>query len=545
MPRLRLRTILLLINLVVLALPLGGIFWARIYESALIRQTESELVAQAAFIAAAYREAFERLLAQRDAKGRPALALPADYGLPITVQPLPGAGPWQPRPAQLDLAIDPIHPKAPEPLAPATTPDAIAEAIGHGLNAILRDVQLVTLAGIRVVNTRGSIVASTGGDLGLSLAAYEEVQRALSGEFVSLMRDRASERPPPPLGSISRGTRIRVHVAVPIIRNGRVLGATLLVRTPANIKQAIYGKRYPLLYGALGLLAVVLTLSLLSSRTISRPVQRLMAQARRAARGEQGAVTPLAHPGTREIAELSATVAAMAQTLEQRASYIRDFAAHVSHEFKTPLTAIQGSVELLRDHAESMSPDERSRFLGILWSDAQRLENLVRRLLELARADVMRVGEESTELAPVLNAIAARYRELGLQVDIIGLQMPVRVAMASETLESVIGNLLDNTRQHAGTAARVTLSWSVDLYEAPPMVSIEVADNGAGISGANAARIFEPFFTTARKQGNTGLGLAILRSLVTAHRGDIRLLPTGAGTLFQIRLPMKPYEQRS
>ena len=95
---------------------------------------------------------------------------------------------------------------------------------------------------------------------------------------------------------------------------------------------------------------------------------------------------PLRHPVTHDIAELSEAVATMAQTLEQRADYIRNFAAHVSPEFKTPLSAIQGSVELLRDHADSMPPGQRKRFIDIPSNDALRLERLVRRLLELARA---------------------------------------------------------------------------------------------------------------------------------------------------------------
>lgn len=534
MIRPRLRSILILINLVILILPLGGIGVLRIYESALVRQTESELIAQGVIIAAAYRASFNRLAGKADVLG---------YGVPRTApdHPLKPGEPWRPRQAQLDLANDPIYPPPPEALPATNAPDTLAKNAGSELAAIIREAQYVTLAGIRVVDRHGTVVASTGEDRGKSLANHEEIQRALTGEYVSILRQRVSDAPQPKLDSISRGTRIRVFAAIPILRDDRVLGAVLLVRTPNNIKAAIWGKREALTQGGLILAAVVVLLSLFSALMISLPVRALIHQARRAARGEQGAITPLKFAGTREIAELSETIGSMAQALEERANYIRDFAAHVSHEFKTPLTAIQGSIELLRDHDTGMSAEERARFLGMIDADAKRLEQLVRRLLELARADVMKVGGERAEIAAVLTATAARYQERGLNVQLPTTALYMLVMMAPETLDSIVSNLLDNARQHAGAQAIVRLNWSPDERSAEPMACIDISDNGHGISEANMQRIFQPFFTTARKTGNTGLGLAIVKSLLAAHRGDIALLPSKQGASFRIRLPLSSH----
>ncbi|WP_420467157.1 sensor histidine kinase [Panacagrimonas sp.] len=522
----RLSTVLILIHLVILLLPLGGIAVLRVYESALIRQTESELIAQGVFISATYRT----LLADGP-------ALPADYGVPRRhVEPRADPdGPWRPRLVSLDLATDPVLPPPPEPQPGTIAPDAIAAAVGAQIEPILRDAQVITLAGIRVLDVHGTIVATTGGDLGLSMAALPEAQRALAGEYVSLMRQRGSQRPPPPLDSISRGARIRVAVAVPILADDRVIGAVTLLRTPGNIWQALRGKRRELAWAGAALLLTVLGLSLLTAVTIGRPVRAVIRQARRAARGESGAVVPLRHAGTREIAELSQTVAAMARTLEERARYIRDFAAHVSHEFKTPLTAIRGTVELLRDHAATMNPDERERFLALLESDAARLDRLVSRLLELARADMARPGAEPviTALSPLLQALAQRYRERGLAVD---LQLPatnLHAAIDAETLDAILSTVLDNARQHGGADTRVALH----LHAHGGELAIDVIDNGKGISEHNAARVFEPFFTTARDGGHTGLGLSIVRSLLQAHGGHIALQPSPSGAHFCIGLP--------
>ncbi|MCC9001909.1 MAG: HAMP domain-containing histidine kinase, partial [Candidatus Competibacter sp.] len=311
----------------------------------------------------------------------------------------------------------------------------------------------------------------------------------------------------------------------------------LLWRTPISLSQVLHGKRHHLLLAAALLLGTVVLMSAVTSFTIVRPLQALVRQAQRATAGERGAVTPLVRPVTREIAELSQAVAAMARHLEQRADYIRTFAAQVSHEFKTPLAAIRGTAELLHDHFEAMTTGERERFLGNLDQDAARLELLVRRLLELARADVMQAAAtDRAEVATVVRRLASRYQGTGLQVVVTEPLPSVAVAMAADVLESVLGNLLDNAHQHGGDTVTVAV-----VYPAPGADSttlrIEVSDNGPGISAANAGRVFEPFFTTARARGGTGLGLAVVKSLLTAHRGTIELRESEAGTRLRIRLP--------
>jgi signal transduction histidine kinase len=351
------------------------------------------------------------------------------------------------------------------------------------------------------------------------------------------LRRRIPDSPSPAIDSISRGTPLRVFVAAPILQDQRIVAAVLLWRTPIALSQVLHGKRYHLLLATVLLLGTVVLVSAFTSFTVVRPLQALVRQAQRATAGEKGAVTPLARPVTREIAELSHAVAAMARHLEQRADYIRTFAAQVSHEFKTPLAAIRGAVELLRDHCDTMTAAERERFLDNLDQDAARLERLVRRLLELARADVMQASTgDCVEVAAVVRRLAARSRETGLQVTVLEPAPPVMAAMAEDVLESILSNLLDNARQHGGDAVTVAVTCPAPGADSPLL--IEVSDNGPGISAANAARVFEPFFTTARARGGTGLGLAVVKSLLAAHRGDIRLAEAPAGTRMQVRLPL-------
>jgi len=325
-----LRTLLLAANLVVLVLPLGGLWALRLYESSLVRQTESELLGQSAFVAASYKQALHR------AHGEPSRE-PS-----LVPTPAPGER-WQPRGVVLDLAVDEIRPRPPA-AQPAKAPaEAAAQAAGREVMVVMHDAQLVTLAAIRVVDPHGTVVATTGEELGASLADHEEIIRALAGESVSLLRERVSDDPPPPLASASRGTNVRVFVAEPIVDRERIIGAVLLSRSPRSIGQTLYAKRYHLFGGILLSLGAVLAMSLFTWRAVARPLAAVVEQTERAARGERGAVVPLERPITREVASLSAAVAEMARSLEERADYIRSFASHVSHEFKTPLTAIQGA----------------------------------------------------------------------------------------------------------------------------------------------------------------------------------------------------------
>ncbi|MFZ1640504.1 MAG: HAMP domain-containing sensor histidine kinase [Candidatus Contendobacter sp.] len=533
-PRLKLRHLLLAVNLTVLWLPLLGLEALRLYESALVRQTESELIAQAAFVAASYRATLARLVPW-------AVADPA-YGLPLAApwrETNGGETRWRPRPARLDLAEDAVYPPPPDTAAPSAPPDPDAQAVGQELQALLHDAQVMTLAGIAVTDPRGTVVATTGPGLGRSLTAFDEVRRALTGEPVSLLRRRVPDSAPPAIDSISRGTSLRVFVAAPIVQDQRIVATVLLWRTPIALSQVLHGKRYHLLLAAVLLLGTVVLMSVFTSFTVVRPLQALVRQARRATAGEQGAMEGLAKPVTREIADLSQAVAAMARHLEQRADYIRNFAAQVSHEFKTPLAAIRGAVELLRDHAATMTVAERERFLSHLDQDAARLDRLVRRLLELARADVMQaMPTDRAEVAAVVRRLAVRYESAGLRVTVSEPLPPVAVAMAEDVLESILSNLLDNARQHGGDTVTVTVAGPAPSAGSDAALLIEVSDNGPGISAANAARVFEPFFTTARSRGGTGLGLAVVRSLLTAHRGAIELGESPAGTRLRIRLPL-------
>ncbi len=490
----RLRTLLLLSNVVVLALPLTG-FWAlRLYESALVRQTEAELRAQAAVLAGTWRAA-RGIAGESLANGLTSRALETA------------------RRRGLDLARDPVLPLAPDPRpGPAPVPEVAAAAAR--LLPVLRDTQAVTLAALRLLDPQGVVVASTGTDTGLLLAGLEEVEAARGGTPSAVLRRREKIATDVPNG-ISRTAGLRVHLAMPVLDGERVDTIVLLSRTPATVMQTVTGKVPEIAAVGLLLLLLVAALAALASRLITRPLDAVVRAARQVAGGGTARLPPVPRSAVREAAELSDAISRMTATLEGRATYVRGLAAHVSHEFKTPLAAMRGAAELLSEHGESMSAGERARFAATIEEGVARLDRLVRGLLDLARAD-MAAGGGRAMLRPLAEAAARRAPALRVSVE-----GEAEAAAAPEAVATVLDSLLGNTLAHAGPGSAVSIRIAREADRAVMLV----ADDGPGLSPANAARAFDPFFTTARERGGTGLGLAIARSLVAGAGGTLSLAP--------------------
>ena len=503
--RLRLRTVLLTLSLSVLVLPVASVQILRIYESVLIRQTQGSLVAQSAFVVAAYRAALT---------GEVGDAV-ASYGRPFDGRrPAPAAA--------LDLAESEMLP----PLAGGRrgqSPDAVAARVGATLGGVLRDAVAVTGAQVRVFDANGVVVATTRSDIGLSLARNDEVREALAGRARNSLRRVAVE--PLPIAAISRNTAIRVHVARPVVVDGRLVGGVLVSRSPSTILAALYDKRWLLIQAAGLVLAVGVGVALVAARTLVSPIRRLGRAAGRLARHETSHFDGGRPYRVIELAELAASVEAMARSLQQRARYVRDFARHVNHEFKTPIAAMRGAVELLREHVGTMSEDETRRFLVNLDDDIERLERLTMRLLELADADMAGPTDEVVDVLEVAKGLDRP--ELHVAED----APAARVRMASASIEAVLQNLVDNAVECG--AERVDVRAAVEGGN----IVVNVVDDGPGISPGNQARVFEPFFTTRRDVGGTGLGLPISRSLVRHAGGELELASARKGASFRITLP--------
>jgi signal transduction histidine kinase len=273
-------------------------------------------------------------------------------------------------------------------------------------------------------------------------------------------------------------------------------------------------------------LGVTLLIGFVFIRAITRPMHELIDRTSRIAAGDRAAIRPLSRHGTSEMAELSGAFLDMAGKLQTRSDMIRTFATHVSHELKSPLTAIQGAAELLRDAGEEMEPATRARFHANILADAERLNRLVRRLIELARAESAGMTGETTSLAEVVGRLGIDGLAIAIDAG-----ADIRFAMSAENAAIVFSNLADNSAQHGASVKRLAAT------RVEGTVMILASDDGAGIAPATRDRIFEAFFTTRRESGGTGLGLGIVAALLKAHEGTIRLADAATGSRFDIELP--------
>lgn len=220
----------------------------------------------------------------------------------------------------------------------------------------------------------------------------------------------------------------------------------------------------------------------------------------------------------------------------------RDFVANVSHEFKTPLTAIEGFAETLLGGAMDDSQN-RNRFLEIIQENAQRLDRLTDDLLELSRIEAgnpeleLRAVSMNAVIQPCVDAtrIKAAAKNLALEVD-IGLELPSALGDL-RSMQEILQNLLDNAVQYSRPGGRITIRACAQGDE----IALSVADTGIGIAKTEQERIFERFYRVdparSRELGGTGLGLAIAKHLVEAHEGRIRVeSELGRGSTFYVFL---------
>jgi signal transduction histidine kinase len=509
-PRLRLRTILFATLFLVAALPGIGAVFLRVYENTLVRQTEAELVAQGAALQAAAKALW------------PGAAPPR----------LPESEEVHPEPLRIDLNATPILAERLAPGGPAGAIATDALAVSTRLQPVLANTRQTTLAAIVLLDRTGRIV--TGHAAGKSYATLPEVRTALSGRPETVLRRNAAYRATYRFEWLSRAAAIRVHHARPIVVDGRVVGVLLLARSARALFKGVYEDRGKIAIGVAAILAMLVVLSGLLSRGIARPIEALGAATRAVAAG-RGAIPPVPPTAAIEIQGLYEDFAAMAVAIEHRSRYLRDFAHAVSHEFKTPLAGIRGALELLGDHAETMSAQDRARFLANADADARRLTLLVTRLLDLARADMTTSETDSvSDLSAILPRIADALAlpDFAVTVDLAP-DLPA-VAIAEPSLETVLTTLLENSLQAGATS--VTLSATSDQSA----VHLSLHDNGPGVPAADRERIFEPFFTTRRASAGTGLGLPIVRSLLATIGATIALSASTDGTKFDLRLPFKP-----
>ena len=220
----------------------------------------------------------------------------------------------------------------------------------------------------------------------------------------------------------------------------------------------------------------------------------------------------------------------------------RDLVANVSHELKTPLTAIRGYAETLEDGALE-DPATAQRFVGRILEQCQRLEALLRDLLTLSQLERLEPGggERLVDLSRAaeraVQVLTLRARERDVELILEAGDGALQVRGASSEIDNVLLNLIENAVKYNRPGGEVRVALREDGEEAV----LEVADTGIGIPGDALERVFERFYRVdkgrAREQGGTGLGLAIVKHAARLLGGRVEVESRlGEGSVFRVRL---------
>ena len=329
-------------------------------------------------------------------------------------------------------------------------------------------------------------------------------------------------------------------VGVPFVQSGMVLGAVFM-QTPA---QVIEGGAEALLMPVAGIAAAACVLAglvlFLILRGVLKPLNRLTDAARTLADGDFSARVP-STKSTREVAELSAAFNTMADELSAVETSRREFVANVSHELRSPITAISGYIEGMRDGV--IPPADYDKYLGIVSDESKRLSRLIGELLALSRLEREDAALDMADfdVCDLLERVFLRrtgdLEQHHLDVDCDFDPEPCFVHADMARIEQVAVNLIDNAIKFTPDGGCITLRVRVQ----GALCIVTVADNGVGILPEDRPRVFERFFTADRAHTSgkgTGLGLSICLRIMEMHGQRIRLLDTQQGAAFAFTLEL-------
>ena len=233
---------------------------------------------------------------------------------------------------------------------------------------------------------------------------------------------------------------------------------------------------------------------------------------------------------------------------EQAEQMRRDFVANVSHELKTPLTALLGFIETLQGPARNDAA-ARDRFLGIMAREADRMNRLVRDLLHLSRVESQerQRPDGRIDLAALARSVAATLRptadRAGVTLEATGLDAEFLVRADADQMTQVLTNLIENAVKYGASGGMARVSLTRESGPRGPLARLMVEDRGEGIEPQHLPRLSERFYRVdghrSREKGGTGLGLAIVKHIAQRHRGRLVIeSEPGNGARFSVLLPL-------
>lgn len=388
-----------------------------------------------------------------------------------------------------------------------------------------------TAVDVYVTNRKGIVVFdSTGHDMGRDFSAWNDVARSLRGEYGA--RSSRSDTSDPSSGAL--------YVAAPIRSGGRIIGSLTVVKPKDSVTPFMELARRKFTQAGMLAASGMILLVLLLSLWITAPIQRLRRYVESLRESPETKI-PLPQLGSGEVADLGRAFEEMRAQLESRA-YIERYVQSLTHEIKSPLSAIRGAAELLQGR---LKPADRRRFLENIEAESKRITEIVQRMLDLAaiesrtelrNAERVDVNDLTREILVSLES-DRRARRLHFALHV---PKPHALCVAERfLLRQAIENVVRNALDFSPGGGMI----HIDLVHTQGWLELTITDEGPGVPEFAIPRVFDRFYSLARPdtgRKGTGLGLPFAREVMQLHRGDCTLespVNDKHGTRVRLRWP--------
>lgn len=368
---------------------------------------------------------------------------------------------------------------------------------------------------------------SIGRAAGADFSQWRDVKLALRGEY--------GARTTPDVADDPRTSVM--YVGAPVRSGGDIIGAVSVGKPVQSFGQFVEAARRKTLYVGLMSVAGVLVLALIVSVWLVRPFG-LIADYVRYVRAQRRFSLP--RLGQRAWGVIGAAYDEMRDALAGR-NYVADYVQTLTHEVKSPLSAIRGAAELLQE--PGMPQVERQRFLANITRETQRIQEMIDRMMELTALETRHALEhvENVSLRPLLQELAAGAQDAAAPRKIrVTLEAPEDAQAEGDPflLRRAVSNLLDNAIDFSADGGEVKIA----LERTRRAARIRVQDQGPGIPEYAQDKVFEKFYSLARPHSSkksTGLGLSFVQEIASLHHGRIELdnAPAG-GAVATLSLPL-------
>lgn len=324
-----------------------------------------------------------------------------------------------------------------------------------------------------------------------------------------------------------------LYVIEPLSINGELRGQFVSAHISAGERQEALAGVYVFVAVAGGLIVLALVLAWLTTGQLLKPVQDLAVTAR--AINETDLNSRIAVVGTGELAALATTFNAMMDRLQGAFNSQRNFINDAGHELRTPITIMQGHLELMGD-----DPVEQAETKDLMLDELDRMGRLVNDLILIVKSENPNfLRFETVDVADLCSHLFANAQTLADRDWQLTIETRVKIVADPQRLTGALLNLLHNAAQHTQPNDRITLG----CRDRNGHVELWVADTGEGIPEIEQARVFDRFARvqyTHRKSDGSGLGLAIVRAIVESHGGRVGLSSqVGMGSVFTLVLPVE------